>query len=96
MAENIVHLKLDAAPFMEALADLEALELREEARDLVVGLFERFDEFFSFNAAPAALAGECWIRLEPTNLFRVYLAAFRAGDFDRLARVEMFHDAPQS
>lgn len=98
MRDNVVRLKLDTAPFMEALSLLKHfLHVRHEVINLPIGIFEAFQEFFGLenHGAVGSPTGELWISLEPTERFRAVVAALRAGNRDFGVLVKENHANPQ-
>jgi hypothetical protein len=94
---EVVYLKLDTAPFMEALALLKLLlHVRYETVNLPIGIFEAVQEFFRLenHGTIRGRAGELWISLKPTEIFREFIAAVRAGKVDLHTLVDMLHANP--
>jgi hypothetical protein len=85
MREHIVRLKLDASPWLEAISSFEAFfHVRNEFLSLPFSILDTLEEFATFenHGAVGSFAGEIWISLKPTKLFRELMATLRAGDRD--------------
>lgn len=75
-------LRLDNRPAMQALSALaQFANLRSDAVQAFLSVDGYLCELVNVDGdAGTATAGEVWLRLQPTERFRVFLAAMAAGD----------------